>query len=117
MTFIAAKDRPESPAFITPWTYVHFLIGVVAYTVYKDFFPNMSPFLAAAILTVFHGLYELRDVLLARESSVNAVGDQTFVMLGFYAGHLVAGFLKDANLIVYLLLVITYDVFVRAGFE
>lgn len=114
MSFIAARDRPESPAFITPWTYVHFLIGVVAYTLYKDLFPNMSLFLAAAILAVFHGLYELRDVLLGRESTLNAVGDQTFVMLGFYAGHLI---LKDASLVVYILLVITYDVFVRAGFE
>ena len=35
-------DSLEQPTLITPWSFMHFLSGVVAYSVYRNFLPGFT---------------------------------------------------------------------------
>lgn len=93
------NDTVENPAFITPWTLVHFLSGFLFYVFFKYFLPktpNWNLFIALAII---HTVYEIKHLYLSQtmrgvywnnDSVINSLGDSMANFLGFYIAICVA---------------------------
>jgi hypothetical protein len=79
----AQTEDPEDKALVTPWTLIHFAMGVVAHGVGVYF--KLDIWKAFAILMVVHFLYEVKDQTRARKSNSlpNSIADQVFAALGF----------------------------------
>lgn len=99
-SFINKWDTIEKPAFISPWTLSHFVIGVATYSLLVKTPLNVPVILSAAILFILHMIYEIKDFYEAyvlkvkdpnkQNSLLNSLGDQVFAMLGFWIAHLVS---------------------------
>ena len=103
------SDTLSSNKFITPWSFIHFMSGVVMYRIKPDMFFGLF----------VHTLYELKDIYVASKvkklnfdnwrnnSILNCVGDTLFFVLGQMVSSKIK--LPTRNLIV--LLVIYFSLF------
>ncbi len=76
-------DEKHEDAFLTPWSWVHFLSGAAMKGLGFSF----------PVAFVAHGLYEIKDQgdhFKVYNSQLNSIGDQTAAMLGWY-------WIKDTN--------------------
>ena len=77
-------DFGMNPAWITPWTIIHFSVGVVAHgiAVYLKLKPWWAGFLW---LNFIHLLYEIKDQTRAKykNSMPNSIGDQIAAAAGY----------------------------------
>lgn len=77
-------DSEKEPAFVTPWTMIHILTGILFghFTKILGFKPAFLWYL------VLHTLYEIKDIWMEQEdnSFLNCLGDQIFGILGFLFG-------------------------------
>lgn len=67
----------NEPAFLTPWSLVHFCVGVVWATVFKDWVP----------LLILATAYEIKDMYFEKKYTVsfaNSVGDVLVTILGYW---------------------------------
>jgi hypothetical protein len=76
-------DTQPNPAWITPWTLVHFSMGIVSHAIAVYF--KLDLWVGFLILNVIHFLYEVKDQTRARakNSMPNSIGDQAFAALGY----------------------------------
>jgi len=92
--FFSITDKRNSPAFVTPWSLIHFMFGVLFYLYFEYLFPNVSALNMFVVLIIVHTLYEITDLLYyfnlnlkgqywSSNSLLNSVGDTIFTILGF----------------------------------
>lgn len=102
MQLVGARDSVDRPAALSPWTLMHFAMGVFAYGAYAAYFPGLArrggPLPGLAAWSLLHLAYEAKDYYVSyhvpaerRTSPLtnswhNSVGDQLASMLGFAAG-------------------------------
>jgi len=94
----AGSDTIFDPAFVDPWTVVHFLVGGMAGLLFKR-----TPVVGGLIWLILHSMYELKDLVLlmrhvggrmkddevtwwGNNSISNSLGDTIFTMGGFALG-------------------------------
>lgn len=71
----------DDPAFITPWSLVHFSVGLLfaSLTVHR-----LGFYTAFGIFIIIHTFYELKDIYTyGLNSTWNSVGDELVAILGF----------------------------------
>lgn len=96
MNFYHFIDTIKKPAFITPWTYTHFLAGIWTYGLFHNFITK-DLWLNFIIFICIHGLYEVKDLMLyfkiskknsywGNNSPLNSLGDLIFATIGFFLG-------------------------------
>jgi hypothetical protein len=89
----ASGDSIKDPAFITPFSTVHFFTSIELAICCIYFFPNYSFYMIALLTLVLHTLYEIRDYYLAyvkkdivgdwnNNSLFNSIGDTVICILG-----------------------------------
>jgi hypothetical protein len=98
------SDTYQVQSFITPWSFIHMLTGILIYFYIKIIIPNISVLNAFLIMIVLHTLYEIKDLFYYLNfvknpsdwndsSLLNSCGDTIFAIIGFYF----ASFLKKIN--------------------
>lgn len=92
MRIFGAADTFDNPVLFSPWSIIHFAIGMAAYPTLQLVDINMSKFILWGII---HGLYELKDILgsyyihsckwfiACNKSFASSVGDQIMALLGY----------------------------------
>ena len=60
----SVEDTIQNPAFITPWSFTHFLEGIVVYAWGKSLYPSVSTYHLFIMWMLFHGIYELKDIII-----------------------------------------------------
>lgn len=83
MKLYATGEGPSAPAWLTPWSIVHFASGIVAHGV--GVYSKLDVWVAFAVWMVVHLLYEAKDQTRARASNSlpNSFADQAVAALGF----------------------------------
>ena len=92
---ISNSDSKNNPVFITPWSLIHFLTGVVG-IINSNYF-NINKNVSLFFLFLIHTLYELKDYYFSyvyngskniisewasSNSIFNTIGDTLFFVLG-----------------------------------
>jgi hypothetical protein len=82
-----SKETVAQPAFTTPYTIVHFITGMLAYTMSYFLFPAMPLLYSFLIWVVLHGAYEIHDLQMTNNdnSLANSIGDTIFSIMGFFS--------------------------------
>ena len=95
ISFIRNGDSQGNPTFITPWSLIHFLTGVIL-MLNANYF-NIDKEFSFSILVLVHTLYELKDFYFSyiykgpknlisewanSNSLFNILGDTVFFILG-----------------------------------
>jgi len=105
MKFYSRLDLVEEPAFITFWSYVHLLSGLllfvlVSYSVKRLTGRDLVPWIAIMVASGIHALYECKDVYYSyiakkrpenSNSYQNSIGDQLCASVGMLIGYLTIG--------------------------
>ena len=89
------SDVVKKPAFITPWTFVHFISGIFTYMILEKFVTK-DIWINFYIFLFLHVGYEIKDLLYymnynkiikdsywANNSLQNSIGDVLFSTFGF----------------------------------
>jgi hypothetical protein len=110
---VALKDSKDEPVLFTPFTFLHFLGGIVGNLLSRKLnIPYIKGFILYFIL---HFLYEVKDFYFSYmdinvknywtdNSYENSVSDQTFSMIGFICGQYIPLNNFISILILYLIL-------------
>lgn len=91
MKILSYDDDIKNEACFTPWSLIHFLVGVV--TAILFIYINVSFYHGFIIYFIIHGVYEIKDYILANysvklnkhidNSFINSIYDQLISMAGF----------------------------------
>lgn len=80
MRLLGYRDSKKNPTALTPWTIIHFIVGVTFALVSRQLgFTN-----SLVLFIIIHTLYEVKDVYYG-SSVLNSVFDEIFAVLGFLA--------------------------------
>ena len=111
--FYSNEDKVKRPALITPWSFIHFLFGILAYSCLKK---KVKPVNNILISNVIHGIYEIKDIIKSNgpnpktywsdNSLLNSLGDTIVFNLG-----LSIGYFYDINPLFSVIIYITCSVF------
>ena len=102
--FIGLSDTTASNKFITPWSFIHFMTGIVMYRIKPDIYTGLA----------IHTIYELKDIYMGfkvkdssldewgNNSIINSVGDTLCFVLGQMISNKIN--LSTHNLIIFYIL-------------
>ncbi len=80
MRLVGYRDSNKTPTAVTPWTLVHFIVGMAfGMLSYRLGFNN-----SLILFVIIHTIYELKDIYYG-SSVINSVFDELFAILGFLA--------------------------------
>jgi hypothetical protein len=92
MGFCNLSDYVKNPAFITPWTFIHFVSGIFTY-MFLEKFITKNVWINFYIFLFLHIGYELQDLSYymkivkksywSNNSLQNSIGDILFSTIGF----------------------------------
>ena len=99
MTFVmfSKNDNIRKSSLFTPWSFIHFLSGIISY-LYLKRFTSMSETCIFLILLLIHTLYEIKDLsrytlklhksnsIWYNNTVVNSIGDTITFILGIVIG-------------------------------
>lgn len=114
----AFSENVKSPAFITPWSLIHILSGMLFYSWMSLLFPYISIYALVIMWLLIHTVYEFKDWYVSyvqgkgNNSLWNSLGDELCGMLGFALGYLIIGHPVNYQLLIIFtlgtLLLLTY---------
>lgn len=99
MSLFSTSDTNDNPTWLTPWSFIHFMSGVVFYKIAKIIFPDISLLNNFLIWFLVHTLYEVKDYYKSyidydgsgwnNNSLINSIGDTISAILGFFIGYII----------------------------
>lgn len=115
-----AWENPKDSAVFTPFTFAHFVSGIVAYVIIFYLFPNISTDDAFFLWFLLHSVYEFKDMF--KQYTSNSIPNSFGDTIGALAGFVIAsvGFKKPISLrqalIVTVLYIVLYNILHEPGF-
>lgn len=86
------REDKYDPALTTPWTLIHFSVGVSGACIAKHIFPQYGFITGFVVFSLLHLCYEVGDLVMKDYSFLNSVGDQYFAMCAFVIVYLLPTF-------------------------
>lgn len=89
------SDTIKKNAFLTTWSFIHFLSGAMSYIYLRKIFKVKSVTMALLIMLIGHTMYEIKDLqhyvnddvkvtYWNNNSLINSLGDTFSAIAGFY---------------------------------
>lgn len=123
--FIGNSDNINTPTYITPWSYIHFLTGLNIFLVLK-YIKVIPDIYNLIILFILHTIYECNDYIntyilydkYKRNTLVNSIGDTIFALLGWILGYVLFPRIKYKYIIILIILqIVSVIIFIKGEFE